>query len=90
MFDLICMIQLFKGIASEADALLNDLQSSLHTQEEKLCAYAQQQREVCNWLCFWTFTSEGIGLLSLSLNKCFYLIPDTGTCEGSGNCKVSF
>ncbi|XP_040992775.1 kinesin-like protein KIN-5D [Juglans microcarpa x Juglans regia] len=36
---------LFKGIASEADALLNDLQSSLHKQEEKLSAYAQQQRE---------------------------------------------
>lgn len=63
------MIQLFKGIASEADALLNDLQNSLHTQEEKLSAYAQQQREVCSWLCFWTFTSEGFGLLSLSLNK---------------------
>ncbi|XP_057955730.1 kinesin-like protein KIN-5D isoform X2 [Malania oleifera] len=36
---------LFKGIASEADALLDDLQSSLHNQEEKLTAYAQQQRE---------------------------------------------
>ncbi|KAE8038952.1 hypothetical protein FH972_011412 [Carpinus fangiana] len=36
---------LFKGIASEADALLNDLQSSLHKQEEKLSAFAQQQRE---------------------------------------------
>lgn len=36
---------LFQGIASEADALLNDLQSSLHMQEEKLTAYAKQQRE---------------------------------------------
>ncbi|GAV71394.1 Kinesin domain-containing protein [Cephalotus follicularis] len=36
---------LFKRIASEADALLDDLQSSLHNQEEKLLAYAQQQRE---------------------------------------------
>ncbi|TYG67817.1 hypothetical protein ES288_D05G105900v1 [Gossypium darwinii] len=36
---------LFKGIASEADALLNDLQSSLYKQEEKLTAFAQQQRE---------------------------------------------
>ncbi|KAL5581127.1 hypothetical protein UlMin_013569 [Ulmus minor] len=36
---------LFKGIASEADSLLNDLQSSLHKQEEKLSAFAQQQRE---------------------------------------------
>ncbi|GMN24432.1 hypothetical protein TIFTF001_000559 [Ficus carica] len=36
---------LFKGIASEADALLSDLESSLHKQEEKLSAYAQQQRE---------------------------------------------
>ncbi|KAJ0084104.1 hypothetical protein Patl1_30819 [Pistacia atlantica] len=36
---------LFKGIASEADALLNDLQSGLHNQEEKLTAFAQQQRE---------------------------------------------
>ncbi|GMI81815.1 hypothetical protein HRI_001850800 [Hibiscus trionum] len=39
------MLQLFKGIASEADALLNDLQSSLYKQEEKLTASAQQQRE---------------------------------------------
>ncbi|XP_062012533.1 kinesin-like protein KIN-5D [Rosa rugosa] len=36
---------LFKGIASEADELLNDLQSNLHKQEEKLSAHAQQQRE---------------------------------------------
>ncbi|KAB1226156.1 hypothetical protein CJ030_MR1G027815 [Morella rubra] len=36
---------LFKGIASEADALLNDLQSSLHKQEEKLSAFAHQQRQ---------------------------------------------
>ncbi|KAK0606176.1 hypothetical protein LWI29_034875 [Acer saccharum] len=36
---------LFKGIASEADALLNDLQSSLHSQEEKLTSFAQQQRQ---------------------------------------------
>ncbi|GFZ20555.1 P-loop containing nucleoside triphosphate hydrolases superfamily protein [Actinidia rufa] len=36
---------LFKGITSEADALLNDLQSSLHSQEDKLTAYAQKQRE---------------------------------------------
>ncbi|XP_015874209.3 kinesin-like protein KIN-5D [Ziziphus jujuba] len=36
---------LFKGISSEADALLEDLQSNLHKQEEKLSAYAQQQRE---------------------------------------------
>ncbi|XVF20156.1 hypothetical protein REPUB_Repub11eG0174000 [Reevesia pubescens] len=36
---------LFKGIASEADALLNDLQSSLYKQEEKLTAFARQQRE---------------------------------------------
>lgn len=42
--------QLFKGIASEADELLNDLQSNLHKQEEKLSAHAQQQREVCNTL----------------------------------------
>lgn len=36
---------LFKGIASEADSLLNDLQSSLYNQEEKLTTFAQQQRE---------------------------------------------
>lgn len=40
------MRQLLKGIASEADALLNDLQSSLHKQQDKLVAYAQQQRDV--------------------------------------------
>ncbi|KAK4492016.1 hypothetical protein RD792_002804 [Penstemon davidsonii] len=37
--------ELFKGITSEADTLLNDLQDSLHSQENKLTAYAQQQRE---------------------------------------------
>ncbi|KAF2283372.1 hypothetical protein GH714_003589 [Hevea brasiliensis] len=36
---------LFEGIASEADALLNDLQSSLHMQEEKLAMFAKQQHQ---------------------------------------------
>ncbi|ESQ37425.1 hypothetical protein EUTSA_v10002384mg [Eutrema salsugineum] len=35
----------FKGFASEADTLLQDLQSSLNKQEEKLIAFAQQQRK---------------------------------------------
>lgn len=35
----------FKGFASEADILLQDLQSSLNKQEEKLIAFAQQQRK---------------------------------------------
>lgn len=39
-------MQLLGRIASEADELLNDLQSSLHKQEEKLTTYAQKQREV--------------------------------------------
>ncbi|GAB2286050.1 Kinesin-like protein KIN-5D [Dionaea muscipula] len=39
------MEELFKRIASEADALLNDLQSGLHDQEEKLIAYAQKQHQ---------------------------------------------
>ncbi|KAE8656849.1 putative nfrkb [Hibiscus syriacus] len=37
---------LFKGIASEADARLNDLQSSLYKQEEKLTAFALQARDM--------------------------------------------
>ncbi|KAG6417602.1 hypothetical protein SASPL_119786 [Salvia splendens] len=37
--------ELFKGITSEADALLHDLQDSLQSQEKKLTAYAEQQRE---------------------------------------------
>ncbi|CAA2994236.1 kinesin KIN-5D [Olea europaea subsp. europaea] len=37
--------ELFKGIASEADTLLHDLQNSLHCQENKLTAYALQQRD---------------------------------------------
>ncbi|XP_073311252.1 kinesin-like protein KIN-5D [Primulina huaijiensis] len=37
--------ELFKGIASEADTLLNDLQNSLHSQENKLTVYVQQQHE---------------------------------------------
>ncbi|XP_010514907.1 PREDICTED: kinesin-like protein KIN-5D [Camelina sativa] len=35
----------FKGFASEADMLLQDLQSSLNKQEEKLITFAQQQRK---------------------------------------------
>lgn len=35
----------FKAIASEADTLLNDLQRSLFSQEDKMTSYAQQQRE---------------------------------------------
>ncbi|KAG6415077.1 hypothetical protein SASPL_122479 [Salvia splendens] len=40
--------ELFKGITSEADALLHDLQHSLQSQEKKLTAYAEQQREAHN------------------------------------------
>lgn len=36
---------LFKGIASEAGQLLDDLQSSLHEQEDQLSSYAQKQQE---------------------------------------------
>lgn len=41
-----CLLQLFREIASEANKLLNDLQSSLYSQKDKLTAYAHQQREV--------------------------------------------
>ncbi|CAH1418273.1 unnamed protein product [Lactuca virosa] len=37
--------ELFKGIASEAEKLLDDLEKILYVQENKLTAYAQQQRE---------------------------------------------
>lgn len=37
--------ELFKGIASEADTLLNDLQNNLHVQENKLNTFAEQQRQ---------------------------------------------
>ncbi|KAK9123696.1 hypothetical protein Sjap_013298 [Stephania japonica] len=37
--------ELLKGIASEADVILNELQGKLSKQGEKLAAYAQQQRE---------------------------------------------
>ncbi|PIA38806.1 hypothetical protein AQUCO_02700183v1 [Aquilegia coerulea] len=36
---------LLKGIASEADVILNELQGGLSHQGEKMAAYAQQQRE---------------------------------------------
>lgn len=36
---------LLKGIASEADVILNELEGGLSNQGEKLAAYAQQQRE---------------------------------------------
>lgn len=44
------MLQYFKGIALEADSILDELQSSLHKQEANLTAYAHQQREVCDFL----------------------------------------
>ncbi|PWA85208.1 P-loop containing nucleoside triphosphate hydrolases superfamily protein [Artemisia annua] len=37
--------EFFKGIASEAENLLKDLEDILYSQENKLTAYAQQQRE---------------------------------------------
>ncbi|KAL4587620.1 hypothetical protein LXL04_000492 [Taraxacum kok-saghyz] len=37
--------ELFKGIASEAEKLLDDLQDVLYSQENKLSSYAQQQRQ---------------------------------------------
>ncbi|KAL0460266.1 UNVERIFIED_CONTAM: Kinesin-like protein KIN-5D [Sesamum latifolium] len=37
--------ELFEGITSEANTLLHDLQDSLHSHENKLTAYSQQQRE---------------------------------------------
>ena len=46
VFNLTFVLQLFQGIALEADSLLNDLQSSLKKQEAKLTAYARQQEEV--------------------------------------------
>jgi hypothetical protein len=44
------LFQFFQRIASEADALFNDLQSNLQIQQEKLSAFAQQQHKVCNCL----------------------------------------
>ncbi|KAK1427153.1 hypothetical protein QVD17_15836 [Tagetes erecta] len=37
--------EFFKGVASEAEKLLSDLESILYSEESKLSAYAQQQRE---------------------------------------------
>ncbi|CAN4100917.1 unnamed protein product [Withania somnifera] len=37
--------ELFEEIAFKANTLVNDLQRSLHSQEEKLIAFAEQQRE---------------------------------------------
>lgn len=37
---------MFKGFTSEAQSLLEGLQSSLHNQEEKLSAFTQQQRDL--------------------------------------------
>ncbi|XP_019177667.1 PREDICTED: kinesin-like protein KIN-5D isoform X3 [Ipomoea nil] len=58
--------ELFKGIASKADTLINELQSSLHSQEEKLIAYAQQQREAH---CRTITTSRSISQTTTSFFK---------------------
>jgi len=49
-FTIIFVLQLFKGIALEADSLLKDLQSSLQKQEAKLTDYARQQEAVRDFL----------------------------------------
>lgn len=58
------MVQFFKGIASEADTLLNDLHDSLLKQEEMLISYAQQQREVFTLLLRLQF-SISLNILNL-------------------------
>lgn len=75
------MLQLFKGIALEADSILNDLQRSLLKQETKLTAYAQQQAQVRD---FWFVgrTSELEMLNSLLLH--------VGTCQSSEEYTSSF
>lgn len=51
-------VQLFKGIASEADTLLNELHDSLLKQEQMLISYAQQQREVFTLLLMLQLSSK--------------------------------
>ncbi|VFQ91454.1 unnamed protein product [Cuscuta campestris] len=58
--------EFFKGIASKADTLINELQNSLHGQEEKLIAYAQQQREAH---CRTITTSRSISQTTTSFFK---------------------
>lgn len=41
--------QCFKGIVSEADKVLIELQSSLTEQEDKLVAFTHLQHEVCKY-----------------------------------------
>lgn len=43
---LVNTLQLFKGLVTEANNILHDLQDGLNSQETKLTAYAQKQREV--------------------------------------------
>lgn len=81
------MDQLFKGIASEADSLLNDLQSSLYNQEEKLTTFAQQQREVCKLLFYVSINYHlEVFVLFLLFIYMFLLILNTGTFQICGKC----
>lgn len=43
------VLQLIKEVSSEANAVLNDFQSSLTSQEQTIASLLEQQYEVCDW-----------------------------------------
>ncbi|KAG7036905.1 Kinesin-like protein KIN-5D [Cucurbita argyrosperma subsp. argyrosperma] len=72
---------LFNGVASEAEALLSDLQNSLHKQEEKLTAYAQKQhqahaRAVETTRSVSKITSNFIKTLDMHASKLTHIVED--------------
>ncbi|KAL3518285.1 hypothetical protein ACH5RR_020874 [Cinchona calisaya] len=80
------LTQLFKSIASEADTLLNDLQNSLHSQESKLTAFAQQQREAHQRAVMTTRSISQITVnffksLDMHVSKLGHIVEETQTVD---------
>lgn len=63
--DSFLLMQCFKGIALEADQLLNELQVSITEQQEKLASFAKKQHDVSS------FTSKTRSLNSTLLDFVF-------------------
>lgn len=69
--------------------LLNDLQRSLYSQEDKMSAYAQQQREVSSSAYFYSYPMG----ITLMISNTSYTNVDknfAGTLQGYGNHTIHF
>ncbi|XP_058109930.1 kinesin-like protein KIN-5D [Magnolia sinica] len=84
---------LFKRIALEADVILNELQSSLSNQQEKLASYAKQQREghyraVETTRSISKITVNFFKTLDLHASKLSHIVEETQTLHDQKLCEL--